>query len=461
MPNSFVFDANKCTGCDACRLACSIENQLEPDRSWRRVETFNPRRHPAVPVFHLSLACNHCNEPACMYACPADAYRLDERTGAVILEEDKCIGCRYCSWACPYDAPVFDESRGVMSKCTFCNHRLADGLKPACAALCPTGALDFADLPEEEIVSEIDGLPTTELEPRLAVVPLNKSRSLPVLSGPVTEPAPATNGGTSPSEISLRSEWSLALFTVTVAVLAAAFAARTLGALELEPAVFVGGAALALVLASAHLGKRSRAWRAILNLRRSWLSREVTAVTAFLALGSAGLVLLPDSRSLGALAAGVGIAALVCADYVYTVLRSPTHPLAHSASVTWTGLFLAGVFGGAGWLAGALGFGKLGAYVTRKLGFAREGRSARALVGLLRVGVGLVLPAVLWAIDLGRFHELIVGGAIVGELIDRAEYYVELERTAPRRQMTIDLERRIVAANGRDRAVGAGALARP
>jgi Fe-S-cluster-containing dehydrogenase component len=105
MANSFLFDPNRCTGCGACRLACSIENQLEPERSWRRIDTFNRTRHPGVPLYHLSLACNHCAEPACMFACPALAYSRDEKSGAVLLDEGKCIGCRYCAWACPYDAP--------------------------------------------------------------------------------------------------------------------------------------------------------------------------------------------------------------------------------------------------------------------------------------------------------------------------------------------------------------------
>ena len=156
MPNSFVFDPNRCTGCHACRVACGIENELAPERSWRRIETFNARHHPGVPLFHVSLACNHCAEPACMYACPALAYHRDRSTGAVLLDEGKCIGCRYCAWACPYDAPVFDDERGVMSKCTFCDHRLKEGRKPACTALCPTRALDFADLAEADLVNEID-----------------------------------------------------------------------------------------------------------------------------------------------------------------------------------------------------------------------------------------------------------------------------------------------------------------
>ena len=81
MIGSFTFDANKCTGCGACRVACTIENGLAPDVSWRRIETFNPQRRSIAPVFHLSLACNHCATAACMHACPALAYRRDDGDG--------------------------------------------------------------------------------------------------------------------------------------------------------------------------------------------------------------------------------------------------------------------------------------------------------------------------------------------------------------------------------------------
>jgi len=128
MPLAFVFDPNRCTGCQACELACSIENELGPDRSWRGVVTFNEEAFPGIPLFHLSLACNHCAEPACMNTCPALAYHRNEETGAVLIDPDRCIGCRYCSWVCPYGAPTFEAERGVMGKCTFCVHRLEIGL---------------------------------------------------------------------------------------------------------------------------------------------------------------------------------------------------------------------------------------------------------------------------------------------------------------------------------------------
>ena len=91
MARGFHFDLNRCTGCEACRLACSIENELPGGESWRRIETFNPRRHPAAPRFHLSLACLHCADPPCLDACPARAYHRDGATGAVLLDSQTQI----------------------------------------------------------------------------------------------------------------------------------------------------------------------------------------------------------------------------------------------------------------------------------------------------------------------------------------------------------------------------------
>ena len=138
---SFLFDLNKCVGCHACVVACTIENQTLPETVWRDINSFNPSGNPDIPLFHYSLACNHCDDPPCLKNCPALAYSKDFITGAVIHFANKCIGCKYCTWACPYDAPKFNEKTRIIEKCTFCNHRIEEDLKPACANLCPTGAL--------------------------------------------------------------------------------------------------------------------------------------------------------------------------------------------------------------------------------------------------------------------------------------------------------------------------------
>ena len=444
MPNAFVFDANRCTGCQACRLACSIENDLQPEKAWRRVETFNPDRHPVAPSFHLSLACNHCSEPVCMYACPALAYGRDVETGAVLLDSDRCIGCKYCSWACPYDAPIYYEPDGVMSKCTFCAHRLKEGRKPACAALCPTGALDFADVPETELVQEVEGLPSTDLGPRIRVIPLSQDRRLPdiaerALDGELSE-------RTAPARISLASEWSLALFTTAAATLVGLVAGAAAGRLSLSPATFVVTAGLTFGLAAAHLGRPARAFRAILNLRRSWLSREIALLTAF--AGSATLYLLfdPGVPVPGAVVVGVGLAGLHATDRVYSVIRNGTPAQLHSAGVLWTGLLLSGLLAGIEWLALPVFLLKTVLYVRRKLRRGGLGLPVRPALTTARIVVGFLLPPALWLAVPGAPLGWIVVPLVLGELIDRCEYYDELEVESPARSMAIELETLIARA---------------
>lgn len=139
----FLLDLNRCVGCGACVLACRIENRLPDEVAWRRTLTLNLRRATAGPTYHFSVACHHCHDPPCARVCPSGA--LSKRSdGIVLLQEELCIGCRYCEMACPFGAPSFDAGRGVMTKCHLCAPRQERGLAPACTQACPTGALRFA-----------------------------------------------------------------------------------------------------------------------------------------------------------------------------------------------------------------------------------------------------------------------------------------------------------------------------
>jgi anaerobic dimethyl sulfoxide reductase subunit B (iron-sulfur subunit) len=89
----------------------------------------------------------HCQNPACVQACPTGAMSKDEN-GIVSVNQDQCVGCRYCEWACPYGAPQFIEELGVMSKCNFCKDLVSQGEKPACVAACVMRALDFGEIDE-------------------------------------------------------------------------------------------------------------------------------------------------------------------------------------------------------------------------------------------------------------------------------------------------------------------------
>ena len=180
---AFFFDASACTGCKACQIACKDRNDLEPGLLWRRVYevaggTWEKRGEawvPSVVAYNVSLACNHCRKPLCAEACPVKAIgKRDD--GLVLIETNRCIGCRYCEWACPYTAIRFDATKNTVSKCHFCFDALDRGEPPACVAACPGRALDFGDLDDLRKkygdVRQIFPLPDpSQAEPALVIKP--------------------------------------------------------------------------------------------------------------------------------------------------------------------------------------------------------------------------------------------------------------------------------------------------
>jgi len=431
----FTFDVNRCTGCEACRIACAIENRLDPEIDWRRIHSFNSRHHPAIPSLHNSMACNHCLEPSCMEHCPALAYSKDPLTGAVTLDGEKCIGCKYCSWACPYDAPRFNRRTGLMEKCTFCSHRLAAGGEPACVALCPTAALGFEAHDATETAARIPGFTPTEIGPAIRFVTLRGSKP-PALHAPGADRAlPFPPRGDVESRIGLRTEWTLLCFTFVAALLVGWVAAGAGAGFRLPPGIVLPAGLAAMALSSLHLGRKRRALRAILNLRRSWLSREVALFPAFLLLAAVAAF---SGGAMAWAAALTGFAALFAMDRVYDVTRTPGLA-AHSAQLLSTGLLFAGLIGPSASLAVTVAMLKIVLYVARKARFAREGRPWRPLWSLLRVALLLaawLAPSTADPVPL-RVSVLLV--VALGELIDRAEYYVELDPPAPGRQLADDL----------------------
>lgn len=441
MQKGFVFDINKCTGCEACRVACSIENRLDPGVAWRRVYTFNPQRFPGVPNFHHSLACNHCADPPCLKYCPALAYGKDPDTGAVTVDPDKCIGCKYCSWACPYDAPRFSPSTGIVEKCTFCIHRLESGLEPACVSLCPTGALGFEDHDISVGTEHVSGFTASEIGPAVRFVPLRDQHAFPVCStGNKLTKEPATSGSDG-ARIGLRSEWTLAAFTFLAAILVGSYTASLLppasGTVDIPPIVFAGAGASGLAISTFHLGRRGRAWRAALNWRRSWLSREVLLFTVFLAAAMLS-ILSVGGDTVEWLIAATGFASLFAMDRVYHVTRDKTLGT-HSAQVLLTGVMVAGLFSANAIIFGLIALVKTVLYLRRKYGFAKQNKISTAWLTRGRVLVGVVLPLAMWSTGSPALIPGIVAGVLIGESIDRLEFYSELEAPAPASQMGSDL----------------------
>lgn len=152
---AFYFDANACSGCKTCQVACKDKHDLDAGVHWRRVyeitggewEKQDGLWVSGIYAYNLSMSCNHCEEPICMFVCPTRAI-VKRDDGIVLIDQNKCMGCHLCAWACPYDAPQFDSNSGRMNKCHFCYDYLDRGKRPVCVDSCPMRALDFGDYQE-------------------------------------------------------------------------------------------------------------------------------------------------------------------------------------------------------------------------------------------------------------------------------------------------------------------------
>lgn len=460
-PRGFLFDANRCTGCAACSLACSTENVLAWGTSWRQIVPFNPEGRPGVPSFHLSLACNHCDAAPCVDQCPTGAMRHDPVTGAVLVDEERCIGCRYCAWVCPYDAPRFDRAHGVVIKCTLCDHRLQEGKVPACVEACPTDALAYGPLCGDV---KIPGFPDTAARPRIRFAPLRRGAAPPestwtlppdvlALYGPQASaanlapaPVPDVAGAArpaastlSPVTLTFRSDWPLWVFTSGLAGLVGWVGAAALNSTPLPLAAFLASAAALLAVSTLHLGRPQRAWRALVNVRTSALSREIAGVCSFLgatalwlAWGGAGAApllsgILPPAAltALGGVATVSGLLALAAADRLYRPVR-PDRRL-HSADTLLTGPLLAAALLRSPWTFGALAGLKLVLAARRtELGAT----SAGALMVALRAAA-LVGPLALWTLAPRAWNGWAILLVAAVELAARARFYRGLAIPGP------------------------------
>ena len=164
---ALVIDLNVCVGCHACVTSCKEwntsgsagpmpdDNPYGADPSgvfFNRVQTFEVGTYPNTQTIHFPKSCLHCEDAPCVPVCPTGASHKREKDGIVLVDYDKCIGCKYCSWACPYGAREFDEHAKVMKKCTLCVDRIYDESlpeverKPSCVMAFPASARIFGDV---------------------------------------------------------------------------------------------------------------------------------------------------------------------------------------------------------------------------------------------------------------------------------------------------------------------------
>ncbi len=442
--HGFILDINRCTGCNACQLACTLENQLDFETSWRQIVTFNPDLMPNISVFHLSLACNHCADPDCLKYCPTLAYYKDPISGHVLLNTEYCIGCKYCSWLCPYDAPVYDSKSGIMTKCTFCDHRYKEGLEPACVSLCPTEALSTGMINPDRKTNQIPGLPSSKMQPAIDIIPLRSGRrlsyatSLPFDYHLMEQYRDSLRSRS--SKISFGSEWTLMIFTLVAALLVGDSIAYLFSAGMFTPTMYIILLALGVSTSIIHLGKKTRANFAVLNVRRSWLSREIILFCGFTILILLIQYLPKKFPPIEIVAAVIGLTAVYAIDQVYRILPDNRAGKWHSASVLLTALLFASVLSGQTAAIYILLSIKFRLFLKINLTISAELKTWQynSLV-ILRVISGFIILPLFWALLLSSqiFYIWIF---LVSEAADRILFYLSLKITTPSDQIIKDFK---------------------
>lgn len=232
-----VIDQNRCIGCWTCAVGCKEMNNEPLGFWWNRILTAAPGEttgesnaalanpasdnidvphgtYPNVEMAYLPVACQHCDDAPCVKVCPVGA-TFKQEDGTVLVDYERCIGCRYCMAACPYGIRVFnwgdpeqpvdftvgygkdyrvdgrlvftpDRPRGVVEKCTLCVELIGEGTDPFCVQVCPVGARVFGDLadPHSEVAQLVDEAGATQLlpdlgtDPRIFYLPVDRERNV-------------------------------------------------------------------------------------------------------------------------------------------------------------------------------------------------------------------------------------------------------------------------------------------
>lgn len=326
----FEVDMDLCTSCKSCVSACHSLNGLDAGESWRSVGVVVGDGPGGPTQQTVTTACHHCVDPACLAGCPVDAYEKDPISGIVAHLDDQCIGCSYCTWMCPYDVPRFNERLGIVRKCDMCSDRLAEGEAPACVQACPTGAIAIG------VVDVADLLAATDASSALVPGAPSSARTVPTTRYHRTDALPATAAATDDwSEAPKHAHVPLVVMLVltqlsvgtfaSVAALARFVPALPDRTLRVGAVVALASGLVAIGASVGHLGRPLQAWRAVIGIGHSWLSREIVAFAAFAgAATAAAAARLVEPRSgladaLGAAVSGVGLAAVACSVMIYAV----------------------------------------------------------------------------------------------------------------------------------------------
>ena len=320
MRNGFIFNHNKCVNCNACSASCIIENgwTVHP----RNIFIYNSDAEAVLPVINLSLACNHCETAVCLTGCPSAAFSREANTGAIIIDEKKCIGCRYCQWNCPYDAPKFDEKKNTIAKCNLCFSGLIDGREPACSNACPTGALKFGELSGNTPNGVFSWFPDKGLNPAFEFSGSKNNSPLKIIPESVGSVEKLNlNQIQNKKEKNISGEVSLIIFTFLATMSVSVLVSSLIRGVFPEKWIFIPLLVCTGLISFFHLGKKLRSWRALANLRSSPLSREIAALVIYSVVSVFTVILNIPALLIASSVSGLVLLMLIDSVYIYSDRR--------------------------------------------------------------------------------------------------------------------------------------------
>jgi Fe-S-cluster-containing dehydrogenase component/DMSO reductase anchor subunit len=417
MSKGFVFDYNKCVACNACNVACILENgwSVHP----RKIYTYNDESSHLLPPLNLSLACNHCEIPVCLNSCPTASYYRDTLTNAVIIEDEKCIGCRYCQWNCPYDAPKFNDEKGIIEKCNLCCSLLIEGGVPACSNSCPTGALKFEEISQSSKGNFPVWFPDKKLIPAIRLLSIKERFPFKIVPGnrfPPENPVLFNKEGGTDGKLSLIAFSFLTTIAVSIVTSALIKGIFPSGLLYI-PIIILAG-----LISLFHLEQPLKAWKAVTNLKNSPLSREILFFSIFSCLSIISVLFkFPEFFIFSSI---IGLVLLITIDAVYIYADSRNRVLLHSGQTFLSSLLITSFMSGSIFPFIFIAVLKLAAsmynfLVNRKYGISFGIRFLRIAL-LILTGVSLVL-------NISYSDYILISLFLTGEFLDRLIYYYDFD----------------------------------
>lgn len=343
---AFQVDLDACTGCKACVTACHRLNGLDDEEAetWRSVGLLHGGTSNEPVQQTVTTACHHCVDPACMKGCPVNAYEKDPVTGIVRHLDDQCIGCQYCTLTCPYEVPQFSKRRGIVRKCDMCSDRLAEGEAPACVQACPNEAISIRIVETQQLLEQaqteglLPGTPLSGITVPATQYKTSKVMPKNLLPGDFYAVRPGHQH--TPLVIMLvLTQLSAGAFWIDFGLHETGWSGALGGVRTYHSLVALALGLLAIGASTLHLGRPHLAFRALIGLRTSWLSREALGFALFAKLAVLyaalqfnapilQLLSLPPLEAatfekaatiLGASVSGVGVLAVACSVMLYKV----------------------------------------------------------------------------------------------------------------------------------------------